>query len=101
MNPSPYDPPKAIVGDNPEAGALVKKAPQIVLATRLLWAVLGLGVINSALQWRFLTAMVSVGLVLSIQLLSFAVLAWLTSKVAGGRNWARITYMVMAVIGLP
>ena len=79
----------------------VQKPAQVTTAVRLLWTTLGLGLVNAVLEWRFLTAATSVGLVLSTQVLTFAILAWLTIKISRGRNWARITYLALLLVGLP
>lgn len=83
------------------AEVIAQKPAQIVMATRLLWFTLALGVVNSALEWQFLTSTTSVGLLVSTQLLTFAVVAWLTIMISRGRNWARITFLIMSIIGLP
>jgi hypothetical protein len=73
---------------------------QIALATKLLWISLGMGLINSASQWSYLTSQASPAFVLSIQIPTLAVLAWLTYKIGRGKNWSRITYAALFAIGL-
>jgi hypothetical protein len=100
MNPNPYAPPAAPVADTFENTGLASKPSQIELATRMLWITLGLGVINSALEWNSLISTSPVAVVLSIQVLTFGILAWITVKIGRGRNWARILYLVTSLAGL-
>lgn len=102
MDHNPYTPPAAPVADASEPLRPVERPRQVDRAVRLLWIVLALGVVNSALQWRVLAASpASLATILLVQALGIGIAAWLTIKISGGRNWARITYLVMAVIGLP
>jgi hypothetical protein len=96
---NPYAPPKAAVADA-TANRQMEKPSQVTTAVRLLWSSLGLGILSSALQWEYLASLGSVGFILSVQILSFTVLAWLIWKISVGRNWARITFLVLAIIGL-
>lgn len=77
------------------------KPVQVDLAVRLLWLTLGLGVVNSALQWKYFASTMSMGMLLWVQFATFAVLAWFTTRISAGRNWARIAYLVMLAVGVP
>jgi len=74
---------------------------QVAAAAWMLWLTLALGAINAALEWGYLTSTTSVGLVFATQVVTFGILAWLTIKITRGRNWARITYLVLLLAGLP
>jgi len=73
---------------------------QVLLATRLLWLSLGLGLVNSAIQWRFLTSQAKPAFVLIVQPITLALMVWLTCMVWKGRNWARITLVILLALGL-
>jgi hypothetical protein len=45
--------------------------------------------------------MASVGFTLTVQVTTFLFLAWLTYKIWRGRNWARITFLALYLVGLP
>jgi hypothetical protein len=97
---NPYAPPQAPVADVGDARP-AEKPRQVVLAVQLLWAMLALGAVNSAVQWPRLTESVSLGMVLSVQLVTLAVIGGLTIMISRGRNWARIVYLVLFLIGVP
>src|SRR5688572_3939693 len=101
MNHNPYTPPRAPVSDAAEVSQPAQKPKQVSMAAQMLWATLGLGVINTALQWEYLTAVFSVEMLVAIQLVTLGIVAWLTIKISAGRNWARITYLVLTILGLP
>ncbi len=73
---------------------------QIILATRLMWASLGLVIINSAIQWGYLTSQATPVFLVTVQAATLAIVAWLIYKIGRGRNWARVTFAIMFVLGL-
>lgn len=75
------------------------KPLQIKTATSFLWTVLGMGVLITLLDFRYLTAISSVSFIVLITLFSSFVMGLLTYKISIGRNWARIVFLVMFVIG--
>ena len=101
MTQNPYAPPRAHVADAQEVEGPGVRPIQVARAVQMLWITLGLGVINTALQWQFLTASIPVEIALLTQLFTFGLLAWFTVKISAGRNWARITFLVMSLIGVP
>ncbi len=60
--------------------------------------VLGLAVL--VLSWDYYSRLQSTGALIFGQALSLALLAWLYSNVYAGRNWARITLLVLSSIGM-
>jgi hypothetical protein len=74
---------------------------EVSIATRLSVVSLALGVLSSVLLWRFMTSTAPVGFILTVQIFTFALLGWLIHKTWQGRNWARITLLVIVVLGLP
>jgi len=73
-----------------------ERPSQVLLAVRLLWASLGLGIVTSAIMRPHLPPGRET---LFIQVATFALLGWLTYKIWAGRNWARITFLVLWVLG--
>jgi hypothetical protein len=70
-------------------------------AVTLLYATLGLGVLRSALESARLAAESSVVAFLAIALVSLGLTGFLTYMTGRGRNWARITLLVLFLIGVP
>jgi len=77
-----------------------EKPREATLATNLLWTSLGLGLINSAFQFSYLKTQAPVGFILVVAGLTLAVMALLVYFISQGRNWARITFLVLFLIGL-
>jgi len=65
-------------------------------AVLLLGLSLGLGIVTSALLQPHVP---SRGQTLFVQVATFALLAWLMYEIWVGRNWARITYAVLWILG--
>lgn len=101
MNENRYSPPSARVAD-PSAPLVDPMASSALeMATRCLWLSLAFGVVNSALQWSYLTGTAPTIVVIGILAFTFALLGWLTYSISRGKNWARIILLIMAIIGLP
>ena len=69
------------------------------LAVRLLWIACALGALFILFKPLTLRPGTPVLLVRLISLLIFAPLAWLNFKIAARRNWARIAFVVVVVLG--
>lgn len=69
-------------------------------AVALLWVSLALGLLVSVIAPAPATSAASPVLVYSIILITTLLLAFLVYKIGQGRNWARIIFVVMTVIGL-
>jgi hypothetical protein len=78
-----------------------QRPPQVTTATRMFVGSLGLGILNSALLWPYLISKASVGFVLTIQITTFAIFGALAYQIWLGRNWARITAVVLGILNLP
>jgi hypothetical protein len=95
MSRNPYAPPGATVADPPSPP--IQRPPAINRGLQLLWASFSLGLIASfihqgesnLLEW--IISLVFIGLY-------SALVAWLLYKIGRRRNWARIVYLVLAVI---
>ena len=102
MSTNPYAPPNAAVSDPAADLVLTVRPNSITWSTRLLWFALFLSGLNVTLNSsRFvLTGPLLAGAVIGV-LLSLGLIAWLTIKIYQGRNWARITLLIVILIGLP
>ncbi len=78
------------------------RPPEIARAVVLLWTSLLLGVVRLVFDWRDLTAdgAAPVGLMVTIAILTIAVLAGFVHLIARGRNWARIVFTGLYLLGL-
>lgn len=53
------------------------------------------------MDWRYLKTLGAISTVVFNLVITIAVLSFLVWKVAIGKNWARIIFMVLSVLGLP
>ena len=94
MARNPYSPPTASVAD-PPPGAPLARPVVIRHAVQLLWISFGVGFLGGIFHsspsepWT-----INVGFMAAFG----SILAWLIVKIAGRRNWARITYLILAVL---
>src|SRR4051812_37666400 len=77
-----------------------QKPREARLAINLLWTSLGLGLLNSASQFDYLRSQASVEFILIVAGMTLAIMALLVYFISQGRNWARITFLVLFLIGL-
>ena len=99
MQRSPYAPPKAEVRDFGPDSAPLQKPKQVIRAVTLLWVSLSLGVIVFLLDLRFVQATAPGPAVWLIPIAVLGLLAFLIVSISSGRNWARIVFLVMFVLG--
>jgi len=101
MTKNPYLPPQAHVADAAVQPAVLERPVQVRIAVALLSFSMGIGVLATALKWESLNSLGYTGLLLSVQFLTFSIIGWFYFKIWQGRNWARITLLVLTIIGLP
>ena len=77
------------------------RPPKVGTAIKLLYITLGLGILRSALEASTLLQAPSPALVIFKKALVFGVIWFFIFMIARGRNWARITFLVLFVGGLP
>src|SRR5258706_13861316 len=77
-----------------------EKPRTVTLAVNLLWASMVLGVVKIPLDLPALAAMPSPGLIWPIVAGVLVFFCFLIMQISSGRNWARITYLVLFLIGL-
>jgi hypothetical protein len=69
-------------------------------AIRLLWIMLAIALLASPLQWRLTTGVYGALGILVNDLFFFGINALLIWKISEGANWARITFLVLALFGI-
>jgi FtsH-binding integral membrane protein len=79
----------------------LQKPEAVSTAIKLLYATLVIGALRSALEWSHQTQAVSPDFVLFVMIFTFAFIVWLIYKMDRGRNWARITFLVFFILGVP
>lgn len=77
-----------------------EKPRTVTVAVYLLWASIAIGAVKIPLDLPTLSAMPNPGLIWSIVVLVLVFFCFLILKISAGRNWARITYLVLFLIGL-
>src|ERR1700744_4542147 len=94
---NPYTPPTASVADPPEVS--IPRPRDVTLAVRLQWVSFVMGFASGLLHesWggqpaEWIVALISIAIYA-------AIIAWLIFKLSRGRNWARITYTVLSLLG--
>jgi hypothetical protein len=77
-------------------------APSVVRsAASLIYITAAIGVIRGILKWPETTRTASPGFAFVILVCVVGLVLWLATQVAGGRNWARIAYLVLFALGVP
>jgi hypothetical protein len=96
---NPYAPPKAPVDEAPLKSSGV--APDAVkLAVKLMWVSFFLTFVEMALDWAGTFGEAPLGFLLIFTVPMSALQVWLILMIARGRNWARITMLVLFVISM-
>lgn len=81
---------------------LVSTRPaSVASAVKLLYTTLGVGVLRSAIEFDGLSESVPAEFVITVWLLATTIMLTLFYNIGAGRNWARITFLVLFAIGLP
>jgi len=70
-------------------------------AVKLLYATLAIGVVRSLLEFRTLAESAPTEIVLTVWFLTITIMLTLVYNIGAGRNWARITLLVLFGLGLP
>lgn len=89
-----------------QAASLVKPKT-VVIAVNLLWATLALGLVNVVLNYSAFSqaadnasAIGGMRFMIGILLFTWGFSAFLFMQISAGKNWSRITFLVMFVLGL-
>lgn len=100
MERNPYAPPVSTVADPAEIRG--ERPKEVTQAVKLLWVSLLIGLAGLFLQPLWAGgggAPQRIG-VLGGVLIGFGIWAWVIAKIANGRNWARILFLVLAILGV-
>ncbi|HYM36520.1 MAG TPA: hypothetical protein VET48_14065 [Steroidobacteraceae bacterium] len=99
MDDNRYAPPKSAVADLPVADATDIRPVQVIYAVKL-WAVSYIvGLLVLAANWDYYSKLQPISSLIFGQVLSLALVGWLYYKIYVGRNWARITWLVLVIFG--
>lgn len=83
-----------------ETQSAAQKPQPIVTAVNLLWVSLAVGLVKMLMDFSNLSGMAAAAFTNFILIFTFALIAFLIFKISAGRNWARITFLVMFIIGV-
>ena len=83
-----------------ETQSAAQKPQPVVTAVNLLWASLAVGLVKMLMDFSNLSGMAPAAFTNIILIFTFALIAFLIFKISAGRNWARITLLVMFIIGV-
>lgn len=72
----------------------------VTTAVNLLWTSLAVGLVKITMDFSHLASLGSAAIALGTFLAVFAVMSLLIFKIAAGRNWARISFVVFFVLGV-
>ncbi|MEQ1535132.1 MAG: hypothetical protein ABL923_04580 [Burkholderiaceae bacterium] len=78
----------------------VQKPQPVATAVNLLWASMAVGLVKMLMDFSYLSAVAPAAFTNFVLVFTFALIAFLIFKISVGRNWARITFLVMFVIGM-
>lgn len=98
---NPYAPPRAVVSDlhlNEE----IPRPQRVYIAAMLLWADLIVWLLSTLFDVAGGHILKGASPVVAVIVVAFSagLNAWLIVKVAAGRNWARILWLVLSVVGM-
>ena len=78
---------------------LKNRPSQVSIAVKLLWYSLGLGIVNTLIDYQFLVSQGSIAFTITVTAFTLGILALLIWKISAGRNWARIIFLVVFLLG--
>lgn len=84
-----------------EQNSSMEKPIEVTRAVQLLYASLGVGIVKSVVDFAHLSSEVHLMFILFVMILTFALLFFFIWKISDGRNWARIVFLILFLLGLP
>lgn len=99
MSGNPYAPPKAEVEVAERDEVALERPRQIVWVVQLAAFNYALGLVSIAIAWDYFSRLQSMAPTIIGQSFTFVVLFWLYYKIYQGRNWARIVWLVLSLLG--
>lgn len=100
MSGNPYAPPKAEVELATPEAQTVERPREIVWVVWLAVFNYGLGLVSIVIAWDYFARLQSIVPTIISQAFTLVILFWLYYKIFQGRNWARITWLVLTLLGL-
>jgi hypothetical protein len=94
-----YSPPRTRVEDVSPVQPRKDRPREIVIVVQLAALHYGLGLIALAASWDYYSRLTSTGMLIGNQVVSLALFFWIYYKIYQGRNWARITLLVVTILG--
>ena len=86
---------------NSESWNPALKPHKITVAVLMLWISLGLGVVRSAWEMPAQVEQNSLGFVIFVMAVTLLFTGFFIWRIDRGKNWARITYLVLFILGAP
>lgn len=83
-----------------ETQSTVQKPQPVVTAVNLLWASLAVGLVKMLMDFSNLSAVAPAALTNFILIFTFALIGLLIFNISSGKNWARITFLILFIIGV-
>ena len=77
-----------------------EKPKKVQNAVTILYVTLGIGIIRAVMEASANAEIAGVGFLMFVTLMVFAVMVFLIAMIGRGRNWARITFLVLFLLGL-
>ncbi len=77
------------------------RPPRVGTAVKLLYITLGIGVLRSIMDSSMYAEMAPPAFVMLITFFVLGVMGFFIFMIGKGRNWARITFLVFFIIGIP
>lgn len=82
-----------------ESQSAAGRPRSVGIAVTLLWASLFVGVVKVLMDFSYLRAVARADLISFVIIFTFALIVFLIFRISAGKNWARIAYLVLFVIG--
>jgi hypothetical protein len=83
-----------------EAQSVTQKPQPVGTAVNLLWASLAVGLVKMLMDFSNLSTLAPAAFTNFILIFTFALIGFLIFKISAGKNWARITFLVLFIIGV-
>jgi hypothetical protein len=80
---------------------MATKPREVKWAISLMLAALAIGPITTAMDWSYLKSLGPIQRLVLNQVFTLLLLSYFIWKVSQGRNWARVTLLVLFLLGLP
>jgi hypothetical protein len=83
-----------------ETQTTAQKPQHVGTAVNLLWASLAVGLVKMLMDFLNLSAAAPAAFTNFVLIFTFALIGFLIFKISAGKNWARITFLVLFIIGV-